>query len=70
MDRFFEVSGTEGEIVDRSGLHQLGLVSVLISSKFEDVKPVRMSQILRDAGHLKFRHDEILEWEKRILRTL
>jgi hypothetical protein len=70
MDRFFEASAVNGFIIDRTSLHQLGLVSVLISSKFEDVKPIRMNQILRDAGHSKFKLDEILEWEKRVLYTL
>ena len=44
-------------------MHCLGLVSILMSSKLEDVKPIHMNQILDDAGHNKFSKDQILEKE-------
>ena len=47
----------------RSDLHLIGLVSVYISSKFEDVIPIRMANVLKDAGHEKFAKNNILLME-------
>lgn len=36
----------------------------------EDVIPIHMSQILRDAGHGKFERKDVIEKEKEILHTI
>ena len=51
-------------------LHKIGLASILISSKLEDIIPIYMKEIVTDAGHEKFTKDDILETERIILQTL
>jgi hypothetical protein len=55
MDRYFLAKQEETISIVKNDLHLLGLVSIYISSKFEDVIPIFMDNILRDAGHSKFR---------------
>lgn len=45
-------------------------MSLFVSSKFEDVIPIHMDQILKDAGHGKFGLKEVVEMEKDIFMTL
>ena len=54
MDRYFAAQAERQVRVSKHELHEIGLVTILLSSKFEDVIPIRMGQILRDAGHNKF----------------
>lgn len=56
--------------MDKTELHEIGLVSILLSSKYEDVIPIHMSQILKDAGHNKFTRDQILKRERDLLLAL
>ena len=56
--------------MSRIDLHIVGLVSIYLASKFEDVIPIHMHQILNDAGHNKYSLHEIVEWERDILKTL
>lgn len=50
--------------LEKSDLHLVGLVSIFISSKYEDVIPIHMEQIIRDAGHGKFVRKDIINMEK------
>eukprot|EP00347_Sterkiella_histriomuscorum_P000719 403374769 len=70
MDRFFLKKQELKEPLDSIELHETGLVCIHISSKFEDVIPIYMTQILNDAAHKKFTRDQILIREKQILSTL
>eukprot|EP00347_Sterkiella_histriomuscorum_P013950 403362738 len=70
MDRYFEARNRHQKPLDKSDLHKIGLVSILISSKYEDVFPIRMSQILQDAGHNKFNQQQILDLEVDVLQHL
>jgi hypothetical protein len=54
MDRYSIGKAQDKVKLARSDLHLIGLVSVYISSKFEDVIPIHMDNILKDAGHGKF----------------
>lgn len=40
--------------IDKNDIHLIGLTCILLSSKYEDVVPIRMHQIILDAGHGKF----------------
>lgn len=40
MDRYFEEKGKLGQTLDKSELHEIGLVAILLSTKMEDVIPV------------------------------
>ncbi|CDW81472.1 UNKNOWN [Stylonychia lemnae] len=50
--------------------HLIGIVCVWLGSKLEDTKEIQFKQIYRDAGHAKFRKQQILDMEADILRTL
>lgn len=43
-----------GESLDKSQMHELGLVAVLLSSKYEDVSHISLKLLLKEAGHGKF----------------
>ncbi|CDW84539.1 n-terminal domain containing protein [Stylonychia lemnae] len=70
MDRYFESQQQLGRVLDKGDLHLIGLVTILISSKYEDIYPIRMQQILKDAGHNKFQQSEILDQERDLLQSL
>lgn len=57
-------------MIGSENLYGLGLTSVLLSSKYEDVKPIRMKILLDKAGHNKFSRDYILDLERDILQTI
>ena len=61
----------EGEqIIDPRGLHLYGLVSCFIASKLEELYPIRMESVIREAAHGKFHHDEIVNAERKIYQVL
>jgi hypothetical protein len=43
MDRYFAKKKEMGIIIDKSELHVIGLASIFISSKFEDLIPIHMN---------------------------
>ena len=43
-----------GESLDKSQMHEVGLVAVLLSSKYEDVSHISLKLLLKEAGHGKF----------------
>eukprot|EP00347_Sterkiella_histriomuscorum_P005133 403357768 len=70
MDRYFEARNRHQKPLYKSDLHKIGLVSILISSKYEDVFPIRMNQILQDAGHNKYNQQQLLDLEVDVLQLL
>jgi hypothetical protein len=64
MDKFFYECSISGVSLLKSQLHLIGLSSIFISSKYEDVIPIHMDQIIRDAGHKKYSREDIVEMEK------
>jgi len=44
--------------------------SVFIASKYEDIVPIFMKQMLDDVGHFKFTRTHILSMEREMLSTL
>jgi Cyclin, N-terminal domain len=59
-----------GRMVGPENLYVLGLTAALISSKFEDVEPIRMHVLLEKAGHNRFSKEQILAMERDVLQTL
>lgn len=53
--------------MDKNELHLTGLVSIFLASKFEDTRPLRIHQIIKDAAHGKYNAPQIIEREKDIL---
>lgn len=51
-------------------LHLVGLTAILISSKYNDVYPIKLDSLVKDAGHNKFEKEVIIIAEQNILRTL
>jgi hypothetical protein len=67
MDKFISKSlGT----VNNNDVHLIGITCLYISSKLEDIIPLRMSHIKSKIGHNKFTEKEIKKCEKLILETL
>ena len=57
-------------ILEKKDLHLYGLVSCFVASKLEDRKCIKMSEVLKEAGHGKFTKEEIIIAEKDIYTTL
>ena len=53
--------------LNEKDLHLLGLVSMYLSSKMEDIIPLRMIHIKKKIGHEKFTEEQILMMERDIL---
>ena len=51
MDKYFKIKMEQGIKLSKGDLHIVGLVSIFLSSKYEDVIPLTMNQILNDAAH-------------------
>ena len=51
-------------------IHLIGLTCIYISSKVEDIIPLRMSHIVKSLGHSTFKENEIIEKEREIIKTI
>lgn len=51
-------------------IHLIGLTCIYISSKVEDIIPLRMSHIVKSIGHMTFNEKEIMEKEREIIKTI
>jgi len=51
-------------------LHILGITSMFIASKYEDITPLFMPTIVTRIGHDRFPKEQILRQEKELLGTL
>jgi hypothetical protein len=60
LDRFFAAMQEQSVVLDSNDLHLYGVVSLFLSSKVEDVVPMFMKEIVRDATHGKFTPKEII----------
>jgi len=57
-------------VLSNSDVHLIGIVSMFIASKMEDIYPIRMSHIRTKISHGKFSESEIIKKERAILQTL
>eukprot|EP00349_Pseudokeronopsis_sp_Brazil_P001364 CAMPEP_0202960012 /NCGR_PEP_ID=MMETSP1396-20130829/4197_1 /ASSEMBLY_ACC=CAM_ASM_000872 /TAXON_ID= /ORGANISM="Pseudokeronopsis sp., Strain Brazil" /LENGTH=90 /DNA_ID=CAMNT_0049678963 /DNA_START=451 /DNA_END=723 /DNA_ORIENTATION=- len=67
MDRHFKNAPRALESAD---LHLIGIVSMFIASKYEDVVPLLMKTIINKIGHNKFSVEQIQTKEIEILKSL
>jgi hypothetical protein len=67
MDRYFRVLEIPCEI---SELHILGVASMFIASKYEDIYPLKMSMVYEKIGHKKITVGEIKKKERDIISAL
>jgi hypothetical protein len=51
MDKFISLSPT---ILKTDDIHLIGITSMFIASKFEDIMPIRMNSIVHKIGHSQF----------------
>jgi hypothetical protein len=67
MDRFFKNTSSELKAAD---LHLIGVATMFIASKYEDVVPILMRTVINKIGHNKFTQQQIQEKEIEILKAL
>ena len=63
FDIFFRIMNRDNIIVKRDQAHLIGLTCLFIASKFEDLVPIRMKQMIKDASHLKYSARDIISSE-------
>ena len=63
------ISKTKKNVKDED-IHLIGLTCIYISSKVEDIIPLRMSHIVKNLGHFTFNEKDIIEKEKEIIQTI
>ena len=67
MDKYFLKSATP---LLPSSLHLLGIISIWLASKFEEVFPLNFSSVVGNIGHMKFSKKDILDKENELMETL
>lgn len=67
MDHYFY---KETKVLFDENIHLIGIVSMFIASKMEDLIPLRMIHVKGKIGHNKFSEDQIKIKEKEILKLL
>lgn len=63
------ISNTEKTLSNKD-IHLLGMISVFIASKFEDIRPIFLRQLIETIGHGMFSKTQILEKEKEVIETI
>jgi hypothetical protein len=58
MDRYFEA---ERERLTAGRLHMIGVVSMLLASKMEEVYPLKMKTVYEKIGHCKLPMGELVQ---------
>ncbi|CDW73542.1 UNKNOWN [Stylonychia lemnae] len=70
MDKYFIKNYGLSNKINKDDLHLVGMTSIIISSKFEDVSPIDIDELVVRAGHLKFTRRQIISKEVEMLRVL
>ena len=58
------------KVLQDEDIHLIGLTCIYISSKIEDIIPLRMSHIVKSLGHSTFTEKEIMKKEKEIIKII
>ena len=56
MDLYFKRSDEKLKVSD---LHLTGIACMFLASKFEEVRPIFMSEMIDNVGHFSFTRDQI-----------
>jgi hypothetical protein len=67
LDRFFKLKQDTREISD---LHLIGVTSMFIASKYEDIYPLKMKMVYEKIAHKKLSIEKIKSLEMDILKTI
>lgn len=70
IDNYLAAKFKSKQSVGVDKLFLIGIASVLITAKFEEIKPIKTMVLLEKAGHGKFTHDQMLEMERDILQAV
>lgn len=70
LDKYFIAKWHEKISVGPESLYLLGMTSVLLSSKAEDVEAIRLRTLVEKAGHNRFTNEMIITAEFDILQAL
>jgi hypothetical protein len=64
MDEYFKKATKRHEITD---LHLIGVASIFIATKYEELSPIRLSILYEKIAHRKIEKSEIISMESEIL---
>lgn len=70
LDAYLFAQKRLGVSIGQNNLYLLGMVLVLISSKFEDVEPIQMKTLIEKAGFFKFSAEDMLQFERDLLQAI
>ena len=70
MDRYFKVCDTKKQILHPPELHLIGVTSMFIASKYQDIYPLRLKIVKDKIAHNKLSCQEIKDKEDEITRYL
>ncbi len=70
IDKYIRSKGLMGDELNKFDLHEIGLVSVLLSFKYEYDNLVSLNTLLREAGHGKFSKQQINIREVEVLKLI
>ena len=68
MDKFF--FHYKKTVLKDENIHLIGIVSIYIASKVYDLIPIQLDNIIHEIGHNQFSQKEILNLERRIIKTI
>jgi hypothetical protein len=67
LDRYFKGKSETREVAD---LHVIGVTTMFIASKYEDIYPLKMKMVYEKIAHKKLSIDRIKSLELDILKTI
>jgi hypothetical protein len=67
LDRYLETSAVSLKLAD---LHEVGIVSMFIASKYQEVEPLTLDLMVEKISHGKITREDIIRTEKKIMCTL
>ena len=70
MDRYFKECDTKNQVLQPAELHLIGVTSMFIASKYQDIYPLRLKIVKDKIAHNKLSCEEIKDKEDEITRYL
>lgn len=67
LDRYLKGQQSSQEVAD---LHLMGVTSMFIASKYEDIQPLKMKMVFEKIAHKKLAVEKIKDMELKILSTI
>lgn len=67
LDQYFKRTK---KVIDVTDLHLNGMVCMFIASKYEEIEPIKIRELIDEVGHFIFSKEDIQNKELDILKTL